>query len=179
MRSAPLCGMSSLRRAEAPIVAWRGRRAHYAPDETTSLEDRVPPMQCPNCGRFLKNALVESLAEGDQPCPGCEVALTADMFDADASASVRPPDLYPAEVRDDASDVLDGWDRGASAAEIASWAQDHRPFPTDTVAVAAGALGGVLFGAAVTRHRIRGGVLGGLVGAVVAAVIRQVWRLQD
>jgi len=139
----------------------------------------VPPTQCPNCGRFLKNALVERLVEEDQPCPGCELALTADMFDADLAASVRPPDLYPAEVRDDASEVLDGWDRGASAAEIASWAQDRPPFPTDTVAVAAGALGGALLGAVLVRRRIRGGVLGGLLGAAVAAVVRQVWRLPD
>ncbi len=139
----------------------------------------MPPTQCPNCGRFLKNALVERLAEGAQPCPGCEVALTADMFDGGPAASVRPPDLYPAEVRDDASEVLDGWDRGASAAEIASWAQDRPPFPTDTVAVAAGALGGALLGAVFAGRRIRGGVLGGVLGAVAAAVVRRVWRLPD
>lgn len=139
----------------------------------------MPPTQCPNCGRFLKNALVERLDEGDQPCPGCEVALTADMFTDDPSTSVRPPDLYPAEVRDDASDVLDGWDRGAGAAEIASWAQDRRPFPTDTVVVAAGTLGGALLGAGVSTHRLRGGLFGGMVGAVLAALIRRVWRLPD
>lgn len=162
----------------------------------------MPPKQCPMCGRFLKNILVTRLAEGEQPCPGCGDALTADMFggadgplsatgtpaDAapvggatsdEAKASVRPPDLPPDEVRDDASDVLDGWDRGASAAEMAGWAQDRSPFPTDAVVVAATGFGGMLVGGLLLRDRLRGVVLGGLLGVVVAAVVRQVWRLPD
>ena len=136
----------------------------------------MPPKQCPNCGRFLKNVLVERLAEGEQPCPGCDQALTADLF---GGTSVRPPDLPPDEVRDDASDVLDGWDRGASAAEMAGWAKDQPPFPTDAVTVAASGLGGMLVGGLLLRHRLRGVLLGGLIGVVAAAVVRQVWRLPD
>jgi len=162
----------------------------------------VPPKQCPYCGRFLKNALVEGLAEGAQPCPGCQATLTSELFDAasapvagaasapsaDAaisepteggSGSVRPPDLRPDEVRDHASDVLEGWDRGVSAAEIAGWDHDHRSLPIDAVVVAAGGLVGGVVGALLLRHRLRGALVGGLFGAVVAAVVRQVWRLPD
>ena len=148
----------------------------------------MAPKQCPNCGRFLSNALVEGLADGSAPCPGCEVQLTAGLFgdragpdgtDDLAAPSVRPPDLPPEQVRDDASDVLDGWDRGAGAAEIASWAQDRRPFPTDTVVVASGALGGALLGAVLTPRRGRGAVVGALLGLLVAAGLRRIWQLQE
>ncbi|MEX0832145.1 MAG: hypothetical protein WD358_02925 [Nitriliruptoraceae bacterium] len=40
----------------------------------------MPPQQCPTCGRFLKNALVASLAHTSAPCPGCGQALTAADF---------------------------------------------------------------------------------------------------
>jgi len=140
----------------------------------------VAAKQCPNCGRFLSNALVEGLAEGPAPCPGCEVELTAAMFgEADDHPSVRPPDLEPEVVRDDASDVLAGWDAGAGAEEIASWTRDRPPFPTDTVAVASSLVGGALLGAALTTRRLRGAIVGGLIGAAIAAVARQLWRLQE
>jgi hypothetical protein len=159
----------------------------------------VAPQQCPNCGRFLKKTLVEGLAEGDEPCPGCEVALTASMFDTSAAetspgseapsasgdggedaptdaASVRPPDLPPDEVRDDAGEVLEGWDRGAGVNEISSWRDDRPPFPTDAAAVLGGAVGGAVVGALASPRRLRGALLGSLVGALIAAVLRQVWR---
>ena len=168
----------------------------------------MPPKQCPYCGRFLKNALVEGLAEGAQPCPGCQATLASELFDAASGSaegaastpsadgspaagaaiwepteggagSVRPPDLRPDEVRDDGSDVLESWDRGAGPAEIASWDQDGRPFPIDAVVVAASGLVGGVVGGLLLRHRLRGALVGGLLGAVVAAVIRQVWRLPD
>lgn len=137
----------------------------------------MAPKQCPNCGRFLKNALVDSLAEGPQPCPGCTEPLTSELFDDDAS--VRPPDLEPGEVRDDASDVLEGWDRGADAAEIAAWDEDHAPFPTDAAVVAGSGLVGALLGAVVAQRRVRGALLGGIVGVLVAAIARRIWQLPD
>ncbi|MCA1782296.1 MAG: hypothetical protein LC679_09030 [Intrasporangiaceae bacterium] len=160
----------------------------------------MAPRQCPACGRFLKNDLVQSLADGDQPCPGCETTLTAAMLGAAvgdpapaavgaaepaaapkvgrADASVRPPDLAPEQVRDD-GDVLAGWDVGADAAEIASWNHDRAPFPTDTVVVAAGAVLGGVLGATVVSARLKGAVIGTGLGIGVGAVVRQVWRLTD
>ncbi|TVR34763.1 MAG: hypothetical protein EA388_08425 [Nitriliruptor sp.] len=144
----------------------------------------MAPQQCPVCGRFLKNDLVQSLAGSDQPCPRCEATLTAAMFGAGAAvgggvdASVRPPDLAPEEVRDD-GDVLAGWDVGADAAEIASWNHDRAPFPTDTVVVAAGAVLGGVLGATVTPARLKGAAIGAGLGAGVGAVVRQVWRLTE
>ncbi len=210
----------------------------------------MAPKQCPSCARFLRNDLVLSLTEGDQPCPGCGEALTADAFgltaagpddsvgtapdergsgDVSGSArgetskpvgqetskpvgqetsksagqdtseptgdettesagdattepagdSVRPPDLPPAEVRDDASDVLEGWDRGATPEEIASWNADAAPFPTDTVAVLAGGTIGALVGALLRGHRVRGAVFGGLAGLLGVASARRIWRSPD
>ncbi len=154
-----------------------------------NLEDGVAPQQCPNCGRFLKHVLVDSLVAGDQPCPGCQQPLTAHQFgsatdppsgvapSASAATSVRPPDLAPAKVRDD-DDALARWDVGADAAEIASWNHDRAPFPTDTVVVAGGALVGAVVGFRVTPERFRGAAVGGGLGIVVTAAARQVWRLK-
>lgn len=146
----------------------------------------MPPKQCPNCGRFLSSALVDALPEGEQPCPGCAEPLAAGMFadsaapDADpgTSGSIRPPDLAPSEVRG-TPDVLDGWDRDAGPAEIAAWARDDPPFPTDAVAVAASAFGGAVMGAALLRRRGTGALIGGLLGALVAALVRRIWRSPD
>lgn len=139
----------------------------------------MAPQQCPTCGRFLKNDLVQSLADGDQPCPRCEATLTASMFGVGGeAASVRPPDLAPEEVRDD-GDVLAGWDVGADAAEIASWNHDRAPFPTDTVVVAAGAVLGGVLGATVTPARLKGAAIGTGIGAGVGAAVRQVWKLTE
>ena len=153
----------------------------------------MAPQQCPACGRFLRNDLVQSLAHGDQPCPRCEATLTAEMFgvgvtdgerapsaaeDGGDEASVRPPDLAPEHVRDD-GDVLSGWDVGADPAEIASWNRDRAPFPTDTVVVAAGAVLGGVLGATVLRARLKGAVIGAGLGIGVGATVRQVWRLTD
>lgn len=152
----------------------------------------MAPRQCLACGRFLKNELVQRLDDGEQPCPRCGTALRAGMFGvADATriatdggprtggetASIRPPDLAPAQVRDD--DVLAGWDPGADAAEIASWNRDRAPFPTDTAVVLAGTVLGALLGAAASPTRLRGAAIGGGVGLGVTATVRQVWRLRD
>jgi hypothetical protein len=160
----------------------------------------VAPQQCPACGRFLKNGLVQSLIDGDQPCPRCDATLTAEMFGVGrpagepapdptpagvqrvaaegGDASVRPPDLAPEQVRDD-GDVLAGWDVGADAAEIASWNHDRAPFPTDTVVVAAGAVLGGVLGAILLPVRLKGAVIGAGLGIGVGAAVRQVWRLTD
>lgn len=161
----------------------------------------MPPQQCPECGRFLKNAFVVDLASQPAACPGCDVELTATMFeDADgpppppaealaaatdarasagtgvrdlADASVRPPDLVPEDVRDD-PDPLAGWDVGAP--QVGLPVVDRRPFPTDTVVIAgAGALGlaaGLLAG----RRRGRDAAVGALIGVVVAGVARRIWQ---
>lgn len=77
----------------------------------------MPPQQCPECGRFLSKALVDSLLQGDEPCPKCETMLTASMFyefvadpdeleepvdEPDDTAPVSGPDL-----RDEALDAAD------------------------------------------------------------------------
>lgn len=155
----------------------------------------MPPKQCPNCGRFLKNVLVEALEDGPQPCPGCAEPLTPDLLgrdsgtvadgaghragSGDGGASVRPPDLDPGDVRDDASDVLEGWDRGADAAEIATWNEDHAPLPVDAIVVGGSGLVGALLGAVLLRRRVRGALVGGLFGVLAAAVARRIWRLPD
>lgn len=192
----------------------------------------MPPEQCPACGRFLKRAVVERLADVPAPCPKCGIELTPDMFgtvgvDAPAttdvrtpgsdavgsdaagsggadevspatgasaatgapgaavplsaapssttagatSGSVRPPDLPPAEVRDE-PDPLAGWDADGTAP-----VRDERPFPLDTVAVATAAIAGAALGAVFGRRALRDGVVGAVGGAVGAGVARRIWRL--
>jgi hypothetical protein len=194
----------------------------------------VPPKRCPECGRFLSNELVASLADTSLPCPRCEAPLEADKLvggtgasrrpsrrqagpatpsapaaaptaaaapaavaaddhsvtedtgqlvrtaadSAGDAASVRPPDLDPSEVQDPGDDVLTGWDVGVTAEEIGSWRADRRPFPVDTVAVAAGAVLGSVLGVAVTeRRRVLGAALGGLGGIAAVGAARRLWEL--
>ena len=40
----------------------------------------MPPKRCPECGRFLSNELVASLADTSLPCPRCETPLEADKL---------------------------------------------------------------------------------------------------
>lgn len=150
----------------------------------------MPPQQCPTCGRFLKRALVEGLAEAPAPCPRCGSELTAATFGLDAGAvvtapvteaapaaaapSVRPPDLSPADVRD-APDPLAGWDAGEPSGPAGI--RDERPFPIDTVAVVGAAAVGAVLGATFGDRRVRDGIFGALGGAVGAAVARQLWQL--
>ncbi len=150
----------------------------------------MPPRKCPECGRFLKNALVDDLVRAPVPCPKCGVELTAEMFGlaaepaaaapavpspaTAAAASIRPPDLRPDTVRD-RQDPLAGWDVGVPPPVV----EDRRPFPTDTVLVAAGAVVGGVAGTLATDRRARGGVLGALAGLVAAGVVRRVWLLPD
>lgn len=57
----------------------------------------MPPTQCPECGRFLKDALVAALEHEPQPCPGCGIELTAAML---AEGATEPDDAAPAEPTD-------------------------------------------------------------------------------
>ena len=196
----------------------------------------MPPKRCPECGRFLSNELVASLAETSLPCPRCDTLLEADKLvggtsasrrsprrqtasvepaarvaaaaptpqvaaaagdvrrgaddpgtaveapgreaAAEVAASVRPPDLDPREVQDPGDDVLAGWDLGVTPEEIGSWRADRRPFPADTVLVAAGAVLGAVIGVVVTeRHRALGAALGGLGGVAAVGAVRRLWEL--
>jgi hypothetical protein len=162
----------------------------------------VPPPQCPECGRFLKRSYVAQLSADPTSCPRCGTGLVTSMFPEDrsvrppdlgpadatavpavpaapaADGSVRPPDLVPVTVRDEARDVLAGWDVGADRAELGVWRADRPPFPTDAVIVAGAGVAGVLLGALVPPRRGRNAALGGASGVLVAAVSRQVWRLE-
>lgn len=173
----------------------------------------MPPKRCPECGRFLSNELVASLASSSVPCPRCGTPLSTDTIVGGAAAqrqgaraqpvtatlgaaatlgngrgpsepgdeptSVRPPDLDPRQVRSADDDVLAGWDAGATAEEIAGWRSDRRPFPTDTVVVAVGALlGGVIGGAVCARRRALGIGLGVVGGAAAAGASRRIWELR-
>ena len=176
----------------------------------------MPPKRCPECGRFLSNQLVASLASGSQPCPRCETSLSADTIVGGArsssgggdsgparqrqaaatptpvertpvasvsvagpSGSVRPPDLDPVDVRAPDAGVLAGWDVGATQEEIDGWRRDRRPFPTDTVVVASGALLGGVAGALLTpRQRAGSAVFGVVAGAVAAAASVRLWELR-
>lgn len=93
--------------------------------------------------------------------------------------SVRPPDLPAAEVRDDASDVLEGWDRGATPEEIAAWDLDEPPLPTDTIGVLAGGVVGAALGLLWRGKRIRGALLGGFAGLVGVATLLRIWQSPD
>lgn len=49
----------------------------------------MPPKRCPECGRFLSNELVASLAGTSLPCPRCETPLEADKLIGGTSESRR------------------------------------------------------------------------------------------
>ncbi|MEX1179020.1 MAG: hypothetical protein WEB09_11215 [Nitriliruptor sp.] len=135
----------------------------------------MPPEQCPDCGRFLKRALIVGLADGPAPCPRCGVELTADRFSGGApDTSVRPPDLRPDEVHD-GEDPLRGWDAGVPVGVDAI--RDERPFPVDTVVVLGAAGVGLVFGFGLGRRRGRDALLGALGAAIGAGVARRIWEL--
>ncbi len=136
----------------------------------------MPPHQCPGCGRFLRNALVDALGEGARPCPGCGEELTSTRSGGDVS--VRPPDL-PLDSVGATGDVLAGWDVGADDDEVASWQLDRRPAPIDaTIVLGAGTVGlllGATFGA---PRRGRTALLAAGTSMLIAAASRRVWRLE-
>ncbi len=140
----------------------------------------MPPKQCPECGRFLKNAFVEALTDSGDPCPGCGQALTRSQFTHDGAAETSGSATISRAVDTsgaaDDPDVLAGWDpHGVES----SWQDDRPPPPTDLAAVAAGAAGGGLLGLIVTSRRIRGALIGAVLGAGVVAAVRRVWELDS
>ncbi len=146
----------------------------------------MPPQQCPQCGRFLKNELVTGLDVGPAPCPRCGERLTAEMFAPDDAGdrlasggvdSVRPPDLEPETVRD--TDVLAGWDqpqRSAEVVELARWRKDRAPFPLDAAVLAGAGVVGAVAGGWRDPLTGRGAALGGLAGVALAAAGRRIWQ---
>jgi hypothetical protein len=52
----------------------------------------VPPEQCPECGRSLRQEFVSALAAAAAPCPRCGTELTADRLGGQPA-----PELDPAE----------------------------------------------------------------------------------
>jgi hypothetical protein len=152
----------------------------------------VPPIQCPECGRFLANAFVAGLADAPAPCPGCGARLTADAVGTASADAVATPDESgrsspepPDEVADpevdgdpDAADadVLDGWDPDGGPT---AWLDDRPPFPEDAAWVGGAAAAGALLGLIVGRRPLRGLLVGSVLGAGAAAAVRQIWRLRD
>jgi hypothetical protein len=57
----------------------------------------VSPEQCPECGRFLKNALVARSRAAPTPCPGCGEKLTAEMFPLDDGSTEAAAGPAPAD----------------------------------------------------------------------------------
>lgn len=160
----------------------------------------MPPEQCPECGRFLKRAFVDGLAEVPAPCPKCGVELTGALFgaagpppppldplpvdvlpapapdlaSAPPASSVRPPDLEPDVVRG-GPDPLEGWDAGVPTGVAAI--VDRRPFPLDTVVVVGAVVLGAALGATFGRRPARDGALAALGGAMGAGLVRRIWQL--
>ena len=52
----------------------------------------MPPVQCPDCGRFLKRDFIASLGATSTPCPRCGTGLVAGMF-TQGTDLVRSPTL--------------------------------------------------------------------------------------
>lgn len=123
----------------------------------------MPPNQCPACGRFLRTSLVEGLAVGSVPCPGCGERLEAAMFGRSVAWDHDP---------------LADWDHGVGPSEIAGWRLDEPPLPADGLVVLGSALVGGLLGLAFAEgRRGRAVAAGSVCGAVGGGLARRVWRL--
>lgn len=154
----------------------------------------MPPQQCPSCGRFLKAALVASLARTAADCPGCGTALSVSDFAPSGQdpsprqeTDVSPDDAGRAVsngsattgVVDDVgapTDVLEGWDPEGPPSR---WLDDQPPFPEDAAIVAGATLVGAIVGAICSRHAVRGAIAGAALGALGAGVARRIWELED
>lgn len=144
----------------------------------------MPPPQCPECGRFLATAFVESIRRTPAPCPRCgtELSLDDEVVEGDEAAeaveepaaappaddpgsaaepedSVRPPD------RDEGTDPLAGWDQGGTSVAASVGTDDGDPAVLVAGAAVGGLLGLLLGG---RGHRGLGTVLGAVLGALVA-----------
>lgn len=119
------------------------------------------PQQCPECGRFLKNDLVTSLAETDAACPKCGNALTAAMFGIEPARGRRR--------RRSGGDPLAGWDQDGSGGGSGELVIALEP----DEALLAGIGGGIL-GALILRDRPGVGALfGAFAGMLAGGLIRQ------
>lgn len=136
----------------------------------------MPPVQCPECGRFLKQSLVDGLAQADAPCPRCGTTLTAARFGLDAQPTAQPqaasPSVRPPDLTAGGDDPLAGWDRPGAAAGGTGTPGPDLVLALDPVKAAIAAAVGASFGALVDRSRTRGVVWGGLLGVVLGALIR-------
>lgn len=144
----------------------------------------MPPVQCPECGRFLANAFVMGLLTEPNDCPKCGTRLSAANFPDKLGQAAAPdgPAEEPAaaaELRSDEpppatpGDPLWDWDGGGP-----NQAAPSEPVP-DAAVIAGSGAAGALLGALLSRRRVSGAVMGLLWGVLAAAVARQVWRLPD
>ena len=99
----------------------------------------MPPKRCPECGRFLSNELVASLADTSLPCPRCEAPLEADKLVGGTGGSRRPSrrqarPATPATPVTDAAPVTDTAPAAAptAAAAPAAAVTDHHSVTDDT-----------------------------------------------
>lgn len=169
----------------------------------------MPPAQCPECGRFLAKAFVQSLATEPSDCPKCGLRLSPAHFPdalgqaASPSApaeepagaaelrdgstpdpdpeSVRPPDLDPGDVRRGAggADPLEGWDTSGGDIVELDQFRAGRRPPPDGAIVAGAGAAGAIIGALLARRWGIGVVVGFAAGVAAAATSRQVWRLPE
>jgi hypothetical protein len=147
------------------------------------------PAQCPECGRFLRRDLVESLDAGPAPCPGCGTPLDPERFTASGEApgealtSTGEPQAEvvahtPDEVAAAASgdrDPLAGWDQGTEGL-VGLGGQHERDIviALEPQQAAVAGLLGALLGALVSRRTGRGALLGAIAGILAGAVARGV-----
>ncbi len=124
----------------------------------------MPPLQCPDCARFLANELVEALSTTPQPCPGCGLELTSRVVADNGTDSATPQ-----------RDVLEGWD---AQGDQSAWRDDAPPVPLDALVVGGAAVIGGLIGALTNSSRARGFAGGAAAGAAAAAIVRKIWRLE-
>jgi hypothetical protein len=73
----------------------------------------VPPKQCPECGRFLKNAFIQALGDRGTACPRCDRTLTAAMFEDEVLTGGR---TIPVPAGGSSDDPGDGGPLGGSEA---------------------------------------------------------------
>lgn len=122
------------------------------------------PQQCPECGRFLKNDLVASLAQGDAPCPKCGQPLTAEMF------GIVPATRSGRSRRGGGTgDPLKGWDEGGAGSGRGG--QLTIALEPDEALLAG--IGGGILGALILRERPGiGALFGAFAGMVAGGLIR-------
>jgi hypothetical protein len=76
----------------------------------------VPPKQCPECGRFLKNAFIQALGDRGTVCPRCDSTLMAAMFEDEVLTGRRTIPVPAGGSSDDPGDG--GPFEGSEAGEV-------------------------------------------------------------